>query len=205
MRFGNKKGDLIMSLILLLQHSSGVILAGDSRLSYIDDPCRHTDHTYKIFCYDNRIGIAYHHSADINGTPIDAIMDSYLKQIDKGLNAYDLAIDLKRYFKTLKQDLNTKFHIFGYIGDECKKFNFNLNEDDELYEYTNSCYVTGGKDNVALKIIKNSYTEKMSIDEATIYVTNIFDETEKAEPSVGGKVDMLLISPTQGASWIFRK
>ncbi len=114
-------------------------------------------------------------------------------------------MNLKQHFKALKSDLNTKFHIIGYIGDDCKKFNFNLKESDELYEYINSRYVTGGKDDVALKIIRNSYTERMSIDEAVAYIINIFEETKKVEPSVGGKVDMLLISPTQGASWILRK
>ena len=194
-----------MSLVLLLQHSSGVILAGDSRLSYKNEPNRHTDNTYKVFCYDNRVGVAYHHDADVEGVSIDTIMEGYLKQISRGLNVYDLAMNLKQHFKALKSDLNTKFHIIGYIGDDCKKFNFNLNESDELYEYINSRYVTGGKDDVALKIIRNSYTERMSIDEAVAYIINIFEETKKVEPSVGGKVDMLLISPTQGASWILRK
>ena len=194
-----------MSLIVLIKTREGYVLSGDSRLSFSYDRSKHTDSTYKVFCYDNRIGIAYHHFADINGKQLDVILDEFLKSERELLSPFDLACDLREYICKLKCNQNTFFYVFGYQEDECKKFYFNLAEDNKIYEYKNSRYVTGGQDDVALDIIAKTYNDGLSIEDAVIYIDKIFEETENVDDRVGGEIDLLHISPKFGARWLRRK
>ena len=189
----------------MFKFRDGFLLSGDSRLSFVYDKSKHTDNTYKIFCYDDRMGIAYHNGADIEGKQLDVIINEFLSMARRNLTPYALICDLQKYIRALKSDQNTMFYVFGYYGSECKKYYFNLKNDGNIYEYIDSRYVTGGKDNIALDILEKTYDDYMGERDAIIYLDSVYKETQKVEDSVGGPIDILHISPDNGAHWVRRK
>ena len=197
-------GGKAMSLIMAIKFSEGYLLSGDSRLSYKNDPTKHSDNTYKIFCYDKRIGVAFHHCADIDGNPIENVLEDFLSSADQTLTVYGLAKKLKEHIKNLKSDLDTKFHILGYEKEECLMYEFHLQQSEDIIQ-NHGLYVTGEQTDFAFNQLKESYQENKALDEAVNYIKKIYEKTEQVFDSVGGEIDILMLSPKGEALWIQQK
>jgi len=110
-----------MSIIITTYVREGIVLSSDSRLSISNDALKVKDVTQsdavrKTFITKKSIGISTCGQADINGVPIAGYVDSF---IGEEIGEEDLSVEIltKRllsYFRNLKEDLNTIFHVAGY-------------------------------------------------------------------------------------------
>ena len=69
-----------MSLIVIMETDKGLLVAGDSRLTYTNfTPYRYTDNTDKVFICDSRMAIAFHGDANISNYSIENILKDFNK------------------------------------------------------------------------------------------------------------------------------
>lgn len=194
-----------MSLIVYLETAEGeLLLAGDSRLSYENDPYRHEDNTFKIFDYDGRIGLAFHGAADIRGIPMEKIIDDFVNGLEKSLTVNEVANDLIEYIKQKKSTRSTTFFVIGFNGQQKEMYWFNLQE-GEFGESINSRYYTGENDDFAYDILEEEYKTNRTYVEALDFLKETFEKKIQNDSTVGGNVDIILITKDKGIQWISRK
>lgn len=110
-----------MSLIITTYVREGIVLTSDSRLSLSSanqsvKNITQSDSVRKTFVTNNSVGISTCGQADIGGVPIAGFVDSFIQEEigSLDLNVQEISEKLLEYFKAIKPDLKTIFHIVGY-------------------------------------------------------------------------------------------
>lgn len=192
-----------MSLILFFETQEGVLLSGDSRLTY-PQTGKYVDKTYKVFCYDNRIGIAFHDSADIDGKPMDQILQEFADHPKSNPTVKEVACSLRNHIRKQKEDLATAFYVMGYDDGKRQIYKINLSE-KEFVDWSDKVHGSGGDDDVAWPCIEGHYAEHETVEKALGFIERIYHESSKKIITIGGDIDILLIRRTGNAVWKKRK
>ena len=192
-----------MSLILFMETNEGLIITGDSRLSRTDDSNWHNDNAQKIFEFNKEIVIAYHDQADINGKSIEEIINNFISSVNEIDTIKQVSEKMKKYI-TQRGCPKTTFYLFGYENQERKFYKFNLAEnlDENLSTSTHGC---GGRDEIAWNMLKGNFEAHETNEKAIELINKIYTKTKSEIDSVGGPIDILLVSPNNGISWIQHK
>lgn len=191
-----------MSLILFIETTDGLLLAGDSRLSSDANPSWHKDTAYKIFECNRKYGIAYHGVADINGVPMDEIINCFLSSIDPSERIYDIITKLRDHMTTMGSP-KTIYYIMGYEDGQRRILRLDLIH-NKIEDISISRYGSGGEDGLAWEMISNYYDPHLSCQSALTLAGKIFYETCNTNHKVGDKIDVLLINHSE-TQWIQRK
>lgn len=192
-----------MSLIIFMETDEGLILAGDSRLSRKTDPDWHRDDSDKIFNCKNKVGIAYHGEADINGEPMEKIIKDFIKTVDENDAIEQILEKMQKYIKA-KGNPESKFYIFGYENSVKKIFQFNV-YDNTIDDMSDGVHGTGGRDEIAWSVLQGRLDIHKTNEEAIQLVNQLYQKTMETIDTVGGAIDILFISINQGISWIQHK
>ncbi len=197
-----------MSLIVIMETDKGLLVAGDSRLTYTNfTPYRYTDNTDKVFICDSRMAIAFHGDANISNYSIENILKDFTSQTFIGKDINDVATELLDYIKRKKKDLDTWFYIAGYTSSKRQIYRFNLKKlgEDVIQDVSSSRYITGEDKDVAWDIVIEKYEENKIYSNAITFIDFVFEESMKQYNGVGGEVDILLISKNNVCEWIRKK
>ena len=191
-----------MSLILLMETDEGLLLAGDSRLTRENDTNWHRDDCYKVFECNDRIGIAFHGTADIKGVPIEQIINGFVTNGNVHDTVQDVALNLKNYISQQQLIPKTIFYVMGYdVNRQIYKIDF-IN--DNFEDLSDCVHGSGGEDDVAWEMIKGNHEEHTTNTKAIKFIDVIYNETVKYVTSVGGPIDILMIT-RNGTKWIRKK
>lgn len=186
-----------------METDKGLLLAGDSRLSRKNDPSWHKDNAEKVFECKNKVGIAYHGDADINGEPMSDIIEKFILAISKEYLFDEILIKLQEHIKS-KGKPNTKFYLVGYENYQRKIVGFNVFE-DTLSDLSGSVHGSGGEDEVAWSMMKGRFDIHSTIEDALVFIEQIYKNTIEKITTVGGETDILLISKNGQTKWIQHK
>ncbi len=192
-----------MSLITFFETKDGLLLSGDSRLTYTETG-KYIDNTYKVFCYGDRIGIAFHNSADISGKPMDMILQEFVDRPKSNPTVKEVACSLRNYIKKQKENLDTVFYVLGYDNGNRQIYKFDLSK-QEFLDWSNNLHGSGGDDEVAWSHIQGHYEEHETVDKAIKFIHFIYEESSKEICTIGGEIDILFISKAGNATWKQRK
>jgi hypothetical protein len=122
-----------MSFVITIAVREGIVMAADSRLTLnFKDPNRNdpnsqverwvsvpqSDAANKLFLAQNRIGISTFGTGDISGVPISGFIESFITTMKTDETPEEAAESIKTYFRAIKPDLDTWFHIAGYCKSE---------------------------------------------------------------------------------------
>ena len=83
-------------------------------------------------------------------------------------------------------------------------YEFHLQQSEDIIQ-NHGLYVTGEQTDFAFNQLKESYQENKALDEAVNYIKKIYEKTEQVFDSVGGEIDILMLSPKGEALWIQQK
>lgn len=191
-----------MSLIIFMETNEGMLIAADSRLSRKTDPNWHRDDAYKLFECGNRIGIAYHGDADINGEPMDRIIMKFLSTVEIN-DTFHCIVDKMQSFIKSKGNPVSKFYLFGYDNDKRLIAQFNVS-DNSLFDMSDAVHGTGGNDEIAWPFLHGKLDIHDTNEEAIALIDYLFSETIAKLDTVGGPIDILLVAH-KGTQWIRRK
>ena len=114
-----------MSLIVTVWVNDGLVLASDSRISFVastngvEQPNllsgHYFDTEYKTYLCRNNVGISTCGDASINSKPLTGYLENFVyNEIKQDMSVKDTAIKLKEYFTKISTTLNCIFHIAGY-------------------------------------------------------------------------------------------
>lgn len=192
-----------MSLILFMETNEGLILAGDSRLSSIVDSNCHEDNTQKIFECNNKIGIAFHNVADINGEPIEKIINSFICSVNEK-DTIDQVLEKMNNYIAQRGCPNTVFYLFGYENQERRFYKFNLAENlnENLSTNVHGC---GGNDEIAWNMLEGNFEAHETNEKAIELIDVIYNKTISCIDSVGGPIDILFVSFNNEVNWMRHK
>ena len=192
-----------MSLIIFMETNAGLVLAGDSRLSRKVDPNWHRDDAEKIFDCKNKVGIAYHGEADVNGEPMDKIIKDFIVTVSDNDTIEKILEHMQEHIKA-KGTPETKFYIFGYENSEKRIYQFNVS-DNAVNDMSDGIHGTGGKDDFAWPVLRGKFDIHKTNEEAISLINQLFQETMENVDTVGGAIDILFISHSGGIEWIQHK
>lgn len=196
-----------MSLIVYLETAEEeLLLAGDSRLSYENDPNRYEDNIFKVFEYDGRVGIAFHGDADICGVSIESIINDFIGELEGNLTVYDAACKLRECIQQKKNDQDTWFYVLGFSSGKKEIYRFNVKRiGSRIDNVSASRYVSGEGDDFAWDILEEEYKINKPYIEALDFLKETFKRKMQNDDTVGGDVDIILITKDEGLRWISRK
>ena len=109
-----------MSLIVTVCVPEGLVIAGDSRLTYdwtIGENKYSTpmsDSIPKIFSIKNKFGLGTCAAADINGIPISGFINQFIEKQIKEETTVDQIPELLLDFFCKKSERNINFYVIGY-------------------------------------------------------------------------------------------
>ncbi len=192
-----------MSLIIFMETNTGLVLAGDSRLSRKVDSNWHRDDAEKIFNCKSKVGIAYHGEADINGEPMDKIIKDFIETVNENDTVKIILEHMQEYIKS-KGKPETKFYLFGYEKSKKIIYQFNLS-DNTINDMSDAIHGTGGNDDFAWPMLHGKFEIHKTIDEAISLINHLFQLTIENIETVGGAIDILFISNNDGIKWIQHK
>lgn len=192
-----------MSLILFMETDEGLILTGDSRVSSENDENWHKDDAYKVFECSGRIGIAYHGAADIRGETIEKIIVRFINSVDEKYSVFKVATKFQEYIKNQFPTRKTIFYVMGY-DDNREIYKFDTLND--IIENESDCvHGSGGDDEIAWNMMKGKFDVHDTVFDAINFINSIYERTMNNNNKVGGAIDMLLISPSSGTKWLYKK
>lgn len=123
-----------MTFIITLNVREGIVMAGDSRLTFsatTDDARESTtrqlaitqsDSSFKLFLTPNNIGISTCGIADINGVLIAEYIKSFISEKLSEKDEIDvIPKKLLDYFRALSEPFSTFFYVAGYKTEEGKR------------------------------------------------------------------------------------
>lgn len=192
-----------MSLIIFLETNTGLILAGDSRLSKKADPDWHRDDAEKIFDCKNKVGIAYHGDADINGEPMDKIIKDFIVTVSENDTFEKILEHMQEHIKS-KGTPETKFYVLGYENFEKRIYQFTVS-DNMVNDMSNSIHGTGGNDEFAWPVLHGKFDIHKTNEEAISLINQLYQITMENIDTVGGTIYILFISNNNGIKWIQHK
>ena len=108
-----------MSQLITLDVQDGIVMVADSRTTYCEKYPFYSDSSNKLFVTNSHVGISTCGDATINDRRIQLFIEEFIKE-NHDLNAVDASRSLLAYFKELKGDLDTIFHVAGYVDGEPK-------------------------------------------------------------------------------------
>ena len=229
-----------MSLIVTVYTHEGIVMAADSRLTLTakvpqdGNPKKisfdFSNATQKIFCTTGNVGISTCGAADIQHRPIAGYIEAFAAE--KGnASVDDLAQQLLTYFRALKADLNTVFHVSGYTEDRQQRVYVvavaqnqvrQVNPDgaqgakwngetDVLTRIINASWLSDdkGKPGQQLPLYPIPW-EFFSLQDAVAFAVFAMSATigairfQNRIKTVGGPIDILVVKP-QEMSWVQRK
>lgn len=191
-----------MSLIMFMETDEGLILAGDSRLSRKTDPNWHRDDAEKVFACINKVGIAYHGEADINGEPMGKIINDFILTVNQNDTIKNIMANFQAYIKA-KGNPDSKFYILGYENLEKQIFQFNVHDNTEE-DWSEAVHGTGGRNEIAWPVMSGKFDIHNTNKEAIQLIYELYQKTMEKIDSVGGPIDILFIS-NNGTTWIEHK
>ena len=192
-----------MSLITFMETNTGLVLAGDSRLSRRVDPTWHRDDAEKVFDCKNKVGIAYHDEADINGEPMDKIIKDFIATVGENDTIEIILEHMQEHIKS-KGMPKTKFYILGYQNSEKKIYQFDVS-DNTVNNISDSVHGTGGNDDFAWSVLHGKFDLHKTNEEAISLINQLFQTTMENTDTVGGAIDILFISKNDGIEWVQHK
>lgn len=192
-----------MSLIMFVETNAGLVLAGDSRLSRKLDANWHRDDVEKVFDCKNKVGIAYHGEADINGEPMEKIIKDFITTVSENDTVEKILEHMQEHIKS-KGTPETKFYIFGYENSEKRIYKFDIS-DNTVNDMSNCIHGTGGNDDFAWAALHGKFDIHRTNEEAISLINQLFQTTMETVDTVGGAIDILFISNNDGIKWIQHK
>ena len=137
-----------MSLIICVHVEEGIVLAGDSRVSYNKEfdnikqiGIHASNTTNKIFKCPNNAGIATCGGAAIDGKPITGFVETFIRErIKEDTDVEEIPNLLREYFGLLDPNLDTSFVIAGYKKQGWKYFQkvFRMKLNTDVMEIVNT-------------------------------------------------------------------
>lgn len=235
-----------MSLIITTYVREGIVFSSDSRLSISNSSVgiknvTQSDSVRKTFVTKTGVGISTCGSADINGVPIAGFVDSFIIEIikDNEFTVEEVAKELLNYFRELKEDMQTLFHIAGYdtIEEDNKSIRVqsvyrcfvNENRIERINKTRNvQGSIFNGYHFVLAKLLNSVFIQNKDKSPGSLIpfngiawsFLNLQDAIdfnrfgtqatidamrfEQIDKTVGGPIDILVITPT-GYEWVQRK
>lgn len=234
-----------MSFIIDTYVLEGIVMAADSRITYTKTTdeegmqiqrigVSYNESTNKLFLAPNNVGISFCGEAVINAVPISGIIDTFIHgKLNEKLSVKETADLLLAYFKDLKADLATTFHIAGYQNEnnEMQQVMYTINIEQNYCAVSNKQGQQGakwaGETDVLMRMIKDiglknedgTYSELVTglIDfshftlqdavDFSMYAVRTTIDTMRFQTrikTVGGPIDVLVIKP-DSAYWLQKK
>ena len=229
-----------MSLIITVYTNEGIVMAADSRLTLNvcvpqNDKLREisfdfSNSTHKVFCTKTNVGISTCGTADIQQKPIAGYIEAFTaKNGDTGVD--DTAKKLLAYFRDLKSDLNTIFHVTGYTESRQQKVYY-VHVAQNLIAQANPDGIQGakwdGETDVLTRMIKATWLsddkgtpgqqlpvhpipwEFFSLQDAVDFAVFAMSATigairfQNRIKTVGGPIDILVVKPGERL-WVQKK
>jgi len=123
-----------MSIVITTFVPEGIVLAADSRVtmnwpSVIEGKpninfTQVSDTSHKVFLINQRIGLATHGDACIEGVPMASFINQFIDQRVLPTDEVDVvAKKVLEYFRNLESDLSTFFYVVGYkkVADQSEQ------------------------------------------------------------------------------------
>lgn len=234
-----------MSFIIDTYVREGIVMAADSRTTYTKTTVEngmqvqqvgvsYNESTNKLFLTPNNVGISFCGEASVYGVPISGLIDSFIyEKLNEQLSVRETADLLLTYFREIKSDLVTTFHIAGYQNKEyeIEQVMYTVSVDNNYCELTNKQSEHGakwaGETDVLIRIIKDIglknddgtysdiYTNTIDFGHFTLqdavdfsmYAVRTTIDTIRFQTrikTVGGAIDVLVIRP-DSAYWLQKK
>lgn len=209
-----------MSQLITIRTQEGIVMAADSRITY-PGPF-YSDSSKKLFLTPSNVGISTCGNAVINGKRIEFFIEDFIKE-NAQCNAEEIANKIIPYFKALRDDLNSTFHVCDYS----QSFRI-YTKSEEIYDCKATFNPNGAiwnGDNYILNRLINRYYwidnegnpggkasfrqvpwEKFKIDDAIEFIKFAMDTAismqrfHQEEHTIGGEIKILSIS-VNGAKW----
>ena len=215
-----------MSLLVTVLVHDGIVMASDSRTTYINNnKVRYTDSTYKTFLMDGKIGISLCKDATINGRTIEYHINNFMIKY-KGTNIQNVPNLLRNYFLMLNSTCDISFFVAGYDNGIPHIYRVFTQGGIETCPSNGPCSYWEGERDVPSRLFSNVYLKNgfnytihdeyelaiydFSIQDAVDYAKFLIETTEKCmnfqrrNVTVGGPIDFLIIKP-DCACWLKRK
>lgn len=116
-----------MSQIITLYVQEAIVMAADSRITRHGEAPFYSDTSQKIYLTDGGVGISTCGDAIIDSKRIQFHIEDFIKE-NKYSNAEDIADTITPWFKNRRSDLDTTFHVAGFIDGEKRVFRVNTKE-----------------------------------------------------------------------------
>ncbi|MBE9501816.1 MAG: hypothetical protein KAX23_06185 [Dehalococcoidia bacterium] len=230
-----------MSLVVTVYVPSGIVMAGDSRVTATrreekkeeqqttikEQQVVLSDHGYKVIALDVApVGVSCSETAIINNEPIDSHIRKFAEQaLAKGDNVSEVASKLVSYFESRFPKVPVGFHVCGYQVEknisvpyiytchtvrETSPVRRNVNpQGNVVYGLTFS-----GETSVIKRLISKDFVPRldaMPLQDAIDYAIHLIRTTidtlrfEPRFPTVGGAIDVLVITPPSKLNFVQRK
>ena len=217
-----------MTLIVSVIFPDGIVIAGDSRttIQNEDGSTEIQDNTQKVFPFCEKFGVATCGRAYIDCKSIYCQMRLFEQQLNEnGTSFADVTEAAKAIDKHFHQLLNTSnyhlsskeqlfgFHVDGYHDTQPKRVLLDIQIGQKVHERVCTdfnCYYNGS-DATVQEILKKlgsppkSFFRQCSLDGAIDYADFLFCETSSRTSSVGGPIDIALVTPSGGFEWKRKK
>lgn len=230
-----------MSLVVTVYVPSGIVMAGDSRVTATrreekkeeqqtrirEQQVVLSDHGYKVIALDVApVGISCFDAAIINNEPIDSHIRRFAEQaLAKGDNVSQVAAKLVSYFNSRFPNVPVGFHVCGYQVEknisvpyiytchtvkETSPARRNVNpQGNVVHGLTFS-----GETSVIQRLISKDFVPRldaMPLQDAIDYAIHLIRTTidtlrfEPRFPTVGGAIDILVMTPPGKLNFVQRK
>jgi 20S proteasome alpha/beta subunit len=217
-----------MTLIVSVIFPDGILIAGDSRttLHNEDGSKEPHDDAQKVFPFCEKFGVATCGRAYIDSKSISSQMRLFELQLNENGTSFgdvtEAAKAIHSHFHQLliasnyhpsSKDQRLGFHVDGYHDTQPKSVLLDIpigEKEPELVRTDFNCYYNG--DDAAVQVILKelgspppSFFHQCSLDEAIDYVDWLFRQTSCRAPSVGGPIDIAVVTPSGGFEWKRKK
>ena len=213
-----------MTLIVSVIFPDGILIAGDSRttIQNEDESNEKHDKAQKVFPFCEKFGVATCGRAYINSKSIYSQMRLFEQQLNEnGTSFADVTEAARAIDKHFHQLLNTSnyhpsskeqplgFHIDGYHETQPKSVLLDIQIGQKVPERVRTDFALyhNGDDPAVQEILneRTSLLASFSLDAVIDYVDHLFRETSSRAPSVGGPIDIAVVTPSGGFEWKRKK
>lgn len=212
-----------MSQLITIRTQDGIVMAADSRITYSGDRAPYyLDSANKLFLTQSNVGISTCGNAGIDNKRIEFYIEDFIEE-NSQCNAEEIANKIIPYFKGLRNDLNTTFHVCDY--SRCFRVYTKSEQVLDCNDTFNPCGIVWNGDNYVVSRLLNGYFcinnegnpgdkgayrqvpwEKFKIIDAIEFIKFAMETAIKMqrfhqeEHTIGGEIKILSIS-SKGAQW----
>jgi hypothetical protein len=206
-----------MSLLLAIALNDSIIMASDSRTTYIyKDRVEYKDVSNKMSLMDDRICISHCGQALVNGIKIEEHLNNFISK-NKNKTINKIPTLLKKYFLELDSKSEINFFVSGYYNDKPRIYKVFTHKDNELCKLDKKFIFYLGETNFVSRLFSDmfikygfGYTKHSEYDfnrikenkEEAIRLVNFIMERTKEYMSftnirqtVGGLTEIVMIKP----------